>query len=236
MSDMLIRAEVELPTSAASLHFEVELADGSVTLLRPGQAWERQDYYNGLVKVRAVLSGSTHVSPVLFPLVLAIAGKVRASGTYVTRAFDMGSGIDLIAWLKTYIPTGASITVEADASDDSWQAVAQASQTPLQELGWISGDAEHVPGRAACAGTAHQLSIADRIVDRILRPIQFGIGRAPTDNVIARLCAAMWMLCPLALVFLHRRVCPAPLDDAGLPTLAAYADASAVEGFGVVFR
>lgn len=137
MSDLLVRAEVDLPTSAASFHFEVELSDGSVTLLRPGQAWERQDYYSGLVKLRAVLSGSVHVSPVLFPLVLAIAGKVRAGGTYVTRAFDMGTAIDLIAWLKTYIPTGSSITVEADAADGNWQAVAQASQAPLQDPGWI---------------------------------------------------------------------------------------------------
>jgi hypothetical protein len=137
MSDLLIRCDVELPTAAAALYFEVELADGSVTMLRPGQAWERQDYYSGLVKVRAVLSGSASVSPVLFPVVLAIAGKIRASGTYVTRAFSMGTAINLLAYLKTAIPTGATITLEADAADGIWQAVAQASQAPLQDLGWI---------------------------------------------------------------------------------------------------
>jgi hypothetical protein len=137
MSDLLIRSEVELPTSAAGLHFEVELSDGSITLLRPGQAWERQDYYTGTVEVRAVLSGSASVSPVLFPLILAVSGKVAASGTYVTRAFDMGTGIDLIAWLKTYIPTGATITMAADAADNGWGAVTQTAQTPLEDPGWV---------------------------------------------------------------------------------------------------
>lgn len=137
MSDMLINAGVELPTAAASLHFEVELSGGEVTLLRPGQAWERQSYYTGAVQVRAVLSGSATVSPVLFPVVLAVAGKVAATGTYVSRAFAMGTGIDLIAWLKTYIPTGASIALEVDDGAGNWSAVTQTAQTILAEAGWI---------------------------------------------------------------------------------------------------
>lgn len=137
MSDLLIMAEVELPTAAASLHFEVELSDGSVTLLRPGQAWERQDYYSGLVEVRAVLSGSATVSPVLFPVILAVAGKVAATGTYVSRAFQMGTAVDLIGWLKTFIPTGSSISLEVDDGANNWTAMPQTAQSPLQDPGWI---------------------------------------------------------------------------------------------------
>ncbi|MGS1093117.1 DUF4815 domain-containing protein [Aquamicrobium terrae] len=137
MSDLLIMAEVELPTAAASLHFEVELLDGSVTLLRPGQAWERQDHYNGQVKVRAVLSGSATVSPVLFPVILAVAGKLEATGTYISRAFDIGTAVDLIAWLKTYIPTGSSIALAVDNGAGSFSSVAQTAQSPLQDPGWV---------------------------------------------------------------------------------------------------
>lgn len=137
MSDLLVMAEVELPTAAASLHFEVELSDGSVTLLRPGQAWERQDYYSGLVEVRAVLSGSATVSPVLFPVILAVAGKVAATGTYVSRAFEMGTAVDLIGWLKTFIPTGSSITLEVDDGANNWTEMPQTAQSPLQDPGWI---------------------------------------------------------------------------------------------------
>lgn len=137
MSDLLIRAEVELPTAAASFHFEVELADGSITLLRPGQAWELQQYYTGPVQVRAVLSGSATVSPVVFPVILAIAGKIRTSGTYITRAWNMGSNVSILTYLKTRIPTGATLTVDVDAANDTWVSAGQIAQTPLQEAGWI---------------------------------------------------------------------------------------------------
>lgn len=137
MSDFVIRSDVELPNSAARMHFEVELSDGSITLLQPGQAWERQDFYTGAVKIRAVLEGSATVSPVLFPVVLAIAGKVKTSGTYVTRAFDMGTDINLISYLKTYAPTGSTIQLEADAGDGNWQAFSPGVTTPLQEPGWL---------------------------------------------------------------------------------------------------
>ncbi|MBN7764055.1 DUF4815 domain-containing protein [Nitratireductor aquibiodomus] len=137
MSDLVIRADVELPTAAASMHFEVELSDGSITILQPGQAWERQDYYSGPVQVRAVLMGSERVSPVLFPVVLAVSGKVRTAGTYITRAFDMGTAIKLISYLKTNIPSGAAITLEADAADDNWTTVPQVLQSPLTDPRWI---------------------------------------------------------------------------------------------------
>ncbi|MDG4908722.1 MAG: DUF4815 domain-containing protein [Mesorhizobium sp.] len=137
MSDLLIRAEVELPTAAAAMHFEVELDDGSVTLLNPDQAWELQAFYTGNVEVRAVLTGSAKVSPVVFPVILAIEGELQTTGTYVTRAFDMGTGVDILSYLKTKIPTGATIVMHADAANDVWTAVPQVTQTPLQDAGWV---------------------------------------------------------------------------------------------------
>ncbi|CDX55878.1 Phage related protein, virulence-associated [Mesorhizobium plurifarium] len=137
MSDLLIRAEVELPTAAAEMHFEVQLDDGSVTLLNPGQAWELQAFYTGNVQVRAVLTGSAKVSPVLFPVILAIEGELQTTGTYVTRAFTMGTGVDILSYLKTKIPTGATIAMHADAANDAWSAMAQVTQTPLQDAGWV---------------------------------------------------------------------------------------------------
>ncbi|MER9652541.1 DUF4815 domain-containing protein [Mesorhizobium sp. M0152] len=137
MSDLLLRAEVELPTAAASMHFEVQLDDGSITLLNPGQAWELQAFYTGNVQIRAVLSGSAKVSPVVFPVILAIDGKMKTTGTYVSRAFDMGTGVDILAYLKTKIPTGATIAMEVDPANDVWTSVPQTVQTPLQEAGWV---------------------------------------------------------------------------------------------------
>lgn len=137
MSDLLIRAEVELPTFHASFLFEVELDDGSITLLAPGQAWELQSYYTGTVKVRARLTGSETVSPVVFPVILAISGKVRSEGTYITRAFDMGTNIKILSYLKTRVPTGSTIKMHVDAADNNWMPVEQISQSLLSEPGWL---------------------------------------------------------------------------------------------------
>ncbi|MDG4877656.1 DUF4815 domain-containing protein [Mesorhizobium sp. WSM4935] len=137
MSDLLIRAEVELPTAAAEMHFEVELDDSSVTLLNPGQAWELQTFYTGNVQVRAVLTGSAKVSPVVFPVILAIEGELQSTGTYITRAFDMGTLINILAYLKTKIPTGATIALHVDAANDVWTPVPQVLQKPLEDAGWI---------------------------------------------------------------------------------------------------
>lgn len=137
MSDLVIRAEVELPTAVASMHFEVEIAGGMITLLRPGQAWELQEYYTGAVQVRAVLAGSANVSPVLFPVILAVSGKLKANGTYVSRAFDMGTAVKILARLKTRIPTGSAINLDVDAAGGAWAAMTQTAQAPLTEAGWI---------------------------------------------------------------------------------------------------
>jgi len=137
MSDLLIRAEVELPTAAANMHFEVELDDGTVTLLNPGQAWEMQAFYTGDVEVRAVLTGSAKVSPVVFPVILAIEGELQTTGTYVTRAFDMGTDAKILSYLKQRVPTGSSLVMHVDAANDAWTGLPQTAQTPLQDAGWV---------------------------------------------------------------------------------------------------
>lgn len=101
-----------------------------------------------------MLAGSATVSPVLFPVILAVAGKVAASGTYVSRAFDMGTAVDLIGWLKTYVPTGSSITLEVDDGAGNWSSMPQTQQSPLQDPGWIE---------RRCAKTGHNANPTGRV-------------------------------------------------------------------------
>ena len=49
----------------------------------------------------------------------------------------MGTAIKLISYLKTNIPSGAAITLEADAADDNWTVVPQVLQSPLTDPRWI---------------------------------------------------------------------------------------------------
>ncbi|WP_189562330.1 hypothetical protein, partial [Mesorhizobium sp. M2A.F.Ca.ET.037.01.1.1] len=41
------------------------------------------------------------------------------------------------SYLKTKIPTGATIAMHGDAANDAWSAMAQVTQTPLQDAGWV---------------------------------------------------------------------------------------------------
>jgi hypothetical protein len=123
-SDFIVRAVSEIPTAAASLIFELQRADSSVIQLLPGQNLAMTSYVNETVQLRAILNGSAKISPTLYPGVLLIAGSIRSSGTYVSRAFDMGTAIRMSNYFKALLPSGSSVTVEIDKVDNSFSSVA----------------------------------------------------------------------------------------------------------------
>lgn len=136
VSDLLVRAAVELPTPDATLRFEVERPSGEVIRLNPAQVFEFTSYVTETVEFRAVMTGTEKISPTLFPGVLLVLGTIQAAGTYVSRAFPMGTGIRLSVLVNTKIPNGATLTVEVDAADDNWTALTLDTSTPLND-GWV---------------------------------------------------------------------------------------------------
>lgn len=135
-SDFLIRAAVELPTPEASCYFEIERASGQIIRLQADQPVELTEYVTETIQLRAILKGSAKVSPILYPGVMLIAGKIRTTGDYVSRAFEFGTGIRLSTFFWSQLPAGATVTVERDAADDNWVAVAESSATALNN-GWF---------------------------------------------------------------------------------------------------
>ncbi|MFN3892006.1 MAG: DUF4815 domain-containing protein [Beijerinckiaceae bacterium] len=123
MSDLVIRAAVELPTGDCRVTFEVERADSSKIYLLPNQPYEFTEYVTETIIVRAILVGTANVSPTLFPGVLIVAGSIRSSGTYISRAFEMGSAIRMSAFYKAFLPSGSTAAIDVDAADDDWDAV-----------------------------------------------------------------------------------------------------------------
>lgn len=135
MSDLVLQAAVELPTGLAAVLFEIELDDTTTHRLEPNQPLQLDAYYTGAVKVRALLFGSRSISPVLFPRVLAVAGTLQAEGTYVSRAITLGENVRLLARLKTFLPTGATVTVDYDKTDDVWVNLPQTEAEAI-DRGW----------------------------------------------------------------------------------------------------
>jgi hypothetical protein len=133
MSDLIIRAAVLLPSADCRIVFEVERAGGSKIYLLPNQPFEFDEYVTENIIVRALLTGTGKLSPVLFPGVLVIAGSLRSSGTYITRAFEMGSSIRMSAFYKAQMPAGSAITLEIDAADDDWSSVSVHATEAINE-------------------------------------------------------------------------------------------------------
>lgn len=136
-SDLVIKATVHLPTNECSLHFEVVRpgAGGTVVLL-PDDPVEFAEYITEQVEVWAVLKGTELVSPVLFPGVTVIAGKLRATGDYVSRAFPGKAAGVAIARYKALLPAGSTGTLTIDKADGIWTALPLESSEALND-GWI---------------------------------------------------------------------------------------------------
>ncbi|OCC05113.1 hypothetical protein BA190_09360 [Labrys sp. WJW] len=137
VSDITIRGTVDIPTEDARFHFEFVRATGEVIALMPGQTWSFAEYVTEHVKVRAVLEGSTNISPILYPGVQIICGRIRPTGTYITKAWAAGNPVTLDAVFAKLIPAGSGATIEMDNSDGVWVPVPEVpgATQPLGD-GW----------------------------------------------------------------------------------------------------
>ncbi|WP_317993221.1 DUF4815 domain-containing protein [Bartonella gliris] len=144
-SDLQVRAAIELPSSACSVIFEIERNNGTVYQLLPFQLLSLTEYISEKVKLRAILKGTEKLSPVLFAPVQLIAGKLHKEATYVTRAFSFGEKARLTSYIKTFLPGGATFTLEMQLDDGAFvplklEETEQLSEPLLTERKFVSGD------------------------------------------------------------------------------------------------
>lgn len=120
-SDLQVRAVVDLPSQACSVVFEIERTNGSIYRLLPWQVLQLPEYITETVTLRAVLTGTNTLSPILYAPVELIAGEIATEATYVSRAFDISTADRVSAYLKLSLPAGSAMTFEYDHADDDWQ-------------------------------------------------------------------------------------------------------------------
>ncbi|MFC5509265.1 DUF4815 domain-containing protein [Bosea massiliensis] len=131
VSDILVRGTVELPTDATLFRYEIVRAGGQVIPLAPGQGREFTEFLSEEVTLRAVMTGTETLSPILYPGTTMIGGRIRTTGTYVTRLFTMGADVDIRAIFAALMPAGSTVAVHVDAGDDSWEALTAGGATVL---------------------------------------------------------------------------------------------------------
>jgi len=120
-SDLQVRAVVDVPSPVCSVVFEIERAGGEIYRLLPWQVLQLDEFITETVTVRAILTGTERLSPVLFAPVELIAGEIATEATYVSKVIDISDAIRVSAYLKAAVPAGASLTLEYDYADDGWE-------------------------------------------------------------------------------------------------------------------
>ncbi len=151
MSDVVIRAAVDLPDEDARFYFELVRASGQVIRLKPFQAKQFKSYITETVNLRAVLKGTSKVSPILYPGVTLVTGEIRTSGTYVTVSFPSNAAVTIANYLKALIPSGASVNVQVDTDlSGTWQSMPLITTTVLND-GWVETFRERTTGIAGAS-------------------------------------------------------------------------------------
>ncbi len=136
-SDLQVRAAVELPSAACSVVFEVERTNGTVYRVLPFQVLQLAEYITETVTLRAILTGTETLSPILYAPVELIAGEIAEEATYVSRAFDIDGADRVSAYVKASLPGGSTLVLEYDHADDAWQSLPLTATEISPDPAWV---------------------------------------------------------------------------------------------------
>lgn len=131
ITDMLIRGVVDIPSGETRFRYEIVRADNSIIRAQPGQKVQLASGITETISVRAVFEGTARVAPTLYPGSLLILGRLRSSGTYITRQFPMGSNVTIRSVMALLLPAGSSVTVECDAGNGTFVALTAGTSVSL---------------------------------------------------------------------------------------------------------
>lgn len=135
-SDLQVRAAVELPSAGCSVEFEIERSNGTIYRLAPFQVLQLTEYITDTVELRAILTGTEKLSPILYAPIELIAGRIEEELTYVTRAFSLGTSVRLAAYLQAYLPGGSSLALAISKDGGAWTTLPLDETEAMNFLLW----------------------------------------------------------------------------------------------------
>lgn len=136
-SDLQIRATFDRPSPECSVIFEIERPGGEIYRLAAFQVLQLGEFITETVEVRAVLTGTETLSPILYAPVLVVAGKIATEATYVTRVINITDADRVSAYLKASLPAGSTLTVEYDHADDDWAEITGPTTEISPNPAWV---------------------------------------------------------------------------------------------------
>ncbi|CAM3966916.1 hypothetical protein [Pseudoalteromonas byunsanensis] len=147
-SDLMALAVVQRPSSDTSVNFTLTGTGGSSAdsfTLENIQEWTPQQLtkkFNGNVNVRATLSGSSTLSPVLFAGSQCAAGEVMLGADYISRQISYRVGGRFTVSFEAVLQDSATVEVQLEQDDGSWLTVPLSVQHS-SDNGWRQYDYVH---------------------------------------------------------------------------------------------
>jgi len=135
-SDLQVRAAVEIPSAGCSVVFEIERTNGTIYRLLPFQVLQLTEFITETVTMRAVLTGTAKLSPILFAPVELVAGEIATTLTYITRAMSLGAAVRIASYLKAYLPGGSTVAMDFSIDGGAWTSLPLAETEALAFALW----------------------------------------------------------------------------------------------------
>lgn len=132
MSDMIVRAGVEIPDPETEVLIRLtRSARNEIISSAPSQIHQFAEYIqNENIVVEAVLRGTEHVTPFLFPDVQVVEGELQPTADYYTRAIDATDTNKVLVTFDAFLPAGSGAQVSIGVPN-SYVQVNVSSATPL---------------------------------------------------------------------------------------------------------
>jgi hypothetical protein len=138
VTDLMVRANIEAPSSQTGCEFKLTLPDNSVHLVASDQPVQLDSEITGTVSVAAILRGTATESPVLHRDVQVLCGTLGTSGDYYSRAITAGQNVRNKVIIEAYLPGSASITVTAiDADNHANHCPMSVASSVTLDDGWV---------------------------------------------------------------------------------------------------
>ena len=140
VTDVMVLAGYEIPTSDCSIEFQLELPDTTVLTLDKDQAVSLDSAQTGDFILSVVLTGIASASPVLFGYTQLVLGTLNESCEYHSIDIEVADeDFDYTVTFESDLGSGSDITVYAeDGAEDSYtELTIDSSKTKTLRDGWV---------------------------------------------------------------------------------------------------
>lgn len=139
VTDLMVRANITLPSPECSVVFKITLPGGRVITAVAEQPIPLDSEKTGTIKVEAVLTGTSQMTPILDRDVQLLYGTIQPSCNYVGRAILGGVDVRAKVILEAYLPGTSSVRAfvkGVDKEDKDWTQLSVSSSQAMGD-GWV---------------------------------------------------------------------------------------------------